>query len=325
MIVYTDTPEQVETVLQSHPGTIPFVKLTSGSVKQYGERSRKELVRVCERHGARAYLGGGITEKRIRDLGMDAMCTLLHRDGITAVEVSSDGVETPVDFASHIRILRNRFDRVLVEIGTKRNELYGGLTPLSTWLEEGKIAREEGADYVILEGGGGGDVGIYHDNKTLRSLLLQYLLDQLSLDPSSTIFEAPETIQQAMLIAYVDPMAFLGNTYPTIHVQLQIAHLRLGAQGNPSFAQARETNGIIMRDIVRELAERAPAVGVDFEDILQSPIFQNAHVRGTESLADMLDLIRSDFDRLVDAHHRARAHEANENPMQRMIRMFLGA
>ena len=158
----------------------------------------KELIQVCQNgdYGIIPYIGGSIIEDAIKDGNLPRVTKYLVGLGIDTVEISdSRGEFAPNVLKQVIRDLKIDFDRVLVEIGNKKD--CACCTDYRDWEAALRLALDEEADEIILEGCGSGDAGIYFSRSGEPGIfLVEYLREKISDGLKRVIIEAPLQDQQ---------------------------------------------------------------------------------------------------------------------------------
>lgn len=144
--------------------------------------------------------------------------------GVTVMEVSN-GLHR-LDPAAKVALVRqlSRDFAVAAEVGDKDP---AAPVVASQWIEEMEADLAAGATWVVAEGRESGTVGIYAEDGTVRSDLIDIVADRIPLD--RVIFESPHKSQQAWFIARVGAGANLGNIAPDDVLPLETLRLGLRA------------------------------------------------------------------------------------------------
>lgn len=191
----------------------------------YVDPAAKERVALCRSAGIICCLGGTLLEICEAQGKVDELAEWASGIGICAVEVSN-GLEAigPARKVELVRRLSAEF-LVLAETGTK-----DGSAPVveADWVAELAADLEAGAQWVVVEGRESGTVGLYHDDGSLRTELVDLIEERIPLD--RVIFEAPRKAQQAWLIHRFGPNVNLGNVPPD--EALAVETLRLGLRAD---------------------------------------------------------------------------------------------
>jgi phosphosulfolactate synthase len=200
----------------------------------YVDPTVKERVALCNAAGVTVSLGGTLLEICEAQGRVDALRRWAACIGIGAIEVS-DGLQaiTPARKAELVRALATDFT-VFAETGAK-----DGHAPVVTeqWLTEMEADLVAGASWVIAEGRESGTVGLYHDDGSVRTELVDAIADRLPVD--RVIFEAPRKSQQTWLIRRLGAGVNLGNV-PLDEV-LALETLRLGLRADTAITEPIST------------------------------------------------------------------------------------
>jgi phosphosulfolactate synthase len=191
----------------------------------YVDPTVKERVALCNAAGVTVSLGGTLLEVCEAQGRVDELRRWATGIGVGAIEVS-DGLQamTPARKTELVRSLASDFT-VLAETGAK-----DGHAPVVTeqWLTEMEADLDAGASWVIAEGRESGTVGLYHDDGSVRTELVDAIAARLPVD--RVIFEAPRKSQQTWLIRRLGAGVNLGNV-PLDEV-LPLETLRLGLRAD---------------------------------------------------------------------------------------------
>jgi phosphosulfolactate synthase len=200
----------------------------------YVDPTVKERVALCNAAGVTVSLGGTLLEICEAQGRVDELRRWAAGIGIGAIEVS-DGLQaiTPARKAELVRALATDFT-VFAETGAK-----DGHAPVVTeqWLTEMEADLVAGASWVIAEGRESGTVGLYHDDGSVRTELVDAIADRLPVD--RVIFEAPRKSQQTWLIRRLGAGVNLGNV-PLDEV-LALETLRLGLRADTAITEPIST------------------------------------------------------------------------------------
>jgi phosphosulfolactate synthase len=196
----------------------------------YIDPTVKERVALCNAAGVTVSLGGTLLEVCEAQGRIDELRRWAAGIGVSAVEVS-DGLQamTPARKTELVRSLATDFT-VLAETGAK-----DGHAPVVTeqWLTEMEADLDAGASWVIAEGRESGTVGLYYDDGSVRTDLVDAIAARLPVD--RVIFEAPRKSQQTWLIRRLGPGVNLGNV-PLDEV-LPLETLRLGLRADTAITE----------------------------------------------------------------------------------------
>lgn len=224
------TPAALQAVLAQTGDFVDVLKVGWGIA--YVDPTIKERAALCTEAGVTVCLGGTLLEicegqGRVEDLRRWAVGV-----GITAVEVS-DGLQamTPARKTELVRSLSSDFI-VFAETGAK-----DGHAPVVTadWLNAMEADLAAGASWVIAEGRESGVVGLYHDDGSVRTDLVEAIADRLPVD--RVIFEVPRKAQQTWFIERFGAGVNLGNIAQDEILPLET--LRLGLRADTALTGAK--------------------------------------------------------------------------------------
>lgn len=264
VIVMDQTLQQIANCLAATSHGIEYVKLYSGS---YADRIDEvpDLVAVCKQYGVIPYIGGGVAEKAIRTGTLARFTTQLARFGIDTIELSNSYGDIPAARAAQeIARVRQDFERVLIEIGSKSSGTYQSI---SEWERDYDVAREADPTAIILEGTGAGRSGIYSSSGRENSVLVSRLLERAGSDASRILVEAPYHIQRQYWINEMFGHSVrLGNIdMSTIELQ-STDRLRLDAMRVEQKEAVRQ-NRQMHQEITQELEEICAEEGIPIDTI----------------------------------------------------------
>ena len=226
--------EMLAAYLASAGPFLDIVKLGWGL--GYVDPQLSERAELCRRRGVLLSAGGTLLEIAAHQHKVAEFADWAHAGGVGAVEVSNGlGLLTVAEKSGIIAGLRDRFV-VLAETGSK--DEHAAADP-AQWADEMVSDLESGATWVIAEGRESGTVGLYHHDGSVRTGLLDAILDRIG--PDRIIFEAPRKAQQAWLIRRIGHDANLGNV--RIEDAMSVETLRLGLRADtftPCYADTAE-------------------------------------------------------------------------------------
>ncbi len=204
-----------------------FVKLGFGTSLITPDVEKKIL--LYHKAGMKVYLGGTLFEAFIARGMFDEYVDLLKSSGITMVEVS-DG---SFDFEhkkklDYIRKLSLDFT-VISEVGSKKKNVV--FSP-DQWVEMMRAELDAGSVRVIAEARETGTVGIYNDDGSVNSGLINSISKHIGFN--NVLWEAPQKSQQAWFILNFGANVNLGNIAPYEIIPLE--SLRLGLRGDTFFS-----------------------------------------------------------------------------------------
>ncbi|HEX3538977.1 MAG TPA: phosphosulfolactate synthase [Acidimicrobiales bacterium] len=190
----------------------------------------------------RACVGGTLLEVAWSQDRVDEFLAWATAAGFPCVEVSRGAVPMPVDEKRDlIRLAGGRFT-VMSEVGAKDPAV---LAAPAEWAEEVRGDLASGAAVVLTEGRESGTVGMFRPDGTVRSELVEALVEVVGL--RSLMFEAPRKDQQAWFINRFGPDVNLANVAP--EDTLGIEALRLGLRADTIGPVARLLGDGRLRDI----------------------------------------------------------------------------
>ncbi|MBT4917015.1 hypothetical protein HN709_00105 [Candidatus Peregrinibacteria bacterium] len=191
-------------------GKIGGVKLPTSLAELLEEKDWKRFQQLCDQYGTQLYLGGGMMDEAIRNGDPFSLVKKLHAAGINTIEISSPWEIDSRKFLEIAKGIREDFDTMLVEIGEKNNYPYS----VQWWIRQLLNAEDTGADAIVLEGAGTGEVGIYHEDQSPQDGLVECICER-SNDATKLIIESPRLIQQEHWIKTFGPNVKLGNLLAT--------------------------------------------------------------------------------------------------------------
>jgi phosphosulfolactate synthase len=152
--------------------------------------------------------------------------------GFPYVEVSRGAVPMPLDEKRDlIRLAQPRFT-VVSEVGAK--DPAASASP-AEWADEVSGDLAAGAARVLTEGRESGTVGLFHEDGSVRSVLVEALVESVGLP--RLVFEAPRRDQQAWFINRFGPEVNLANV--ALDEALGLEALRLGLRADTLDPMAR--------------------------------------------------------------------------------------
>ena len=190
VIAYGQTVRDIEGLLVSAGHGIERVKLFSDYAALRPDLP--EVQQLCASHGVDFYVGGGVLENRTQK---ESLRVVEHMQsmGIDTVEVSNgDGELSMKEFEKLTAKVRGMVGTVLVEIGRKTR---GDQDP-DVWSDEMKMALDNGADRIVLEGSGSGLSGIYDQDGQAKTAFAALLLHRHAAAREKLVVEAPHRQQQ---------------------------------------------------------------------------------------------------------------------------------
>jgi phosphosulfolactate synthase len=117
---------------------------------------------------------------------------------------------------------------VISEVGSK---MAGVIIPNDEWVKMMKNELAAGSIKVIAEAREGGNIGIYNQDHSANTELIDSIVKHLKLE--DVLWEAPLKNQQAWFISLFGANVNLGNIAPTEVIALET--LRVGLRGDTFF------------------------------------------------------------------------------------------
>lgn len=273
VIVVDESVDEVKTLVERCGDSIGELKIASAAVPYLHQTQISEIVRMCIQNGIVPYVGGGITETYVAHNMLYQLTRKLHGLGIDAIEVSTSNLNISEEkFREVARSVRRDFKTVLIEIGEKESAGdrldYGA--PL--WIRDIRRAQDVGADKIIFEGGGYGEVGIFDENGYPRLFLIGRLLWEVKDQLDKVIIEAPERRQHSFLIRKVlGPRIGMGNLYANEGAMIDIAEDRRVAASRQNVGSVNQTRQELM-EIAFDIDQTCTRLGVDPSCFLEKPV-----------------------------------------------------
>ncbi len=212
----------IEAIVASAAHLIDIWKLGWGS--SYVDQGLDAKLEVLGAHGVTACPGGTLLEVAALQGQVDAFLDWAAACAFTHVEVSDGLGRLGDDKAALIARAAKRFV-VIAEVGMKDPDAV--LTP-AEWARQVSTDLASGATWVIAEGRESGTVGMYANDGTVRTDVVDALVDRV--DTNRILFEAPRKDQQAWLINRLGAEVNLANIAP--RDVLGVEALRLGLRAD---------------------------------------------------------------------------------------------
>src|SRR5512133_2459911 len=204
-----------------------FVKLGFGTSVLTPDVEKK--IQAYHKAGMKVYLGGTLFEAFVARGLFNEYVDLLKSAGITMSEVSDGSFEFEhKQKLDYIRKLSKDFT-VISEVGSKKKNVI--FTP-EQWVEMMKAELDAGSVKVIAEARETGTVGIYNDDGSVNSDLINAISEHIGFH--NVLWEAPQKSQQAWFILNFGANVTLGNIEPYEIIPLE--SLRLGLRGDTFFS-----------------------------------------------------------------------------------------
>jgi phosphosulfolactate synthase len=221
------TVTEMQDVLVAQGAWLDLWKLGWGSA--YLDPAVGRKVALLREHEVLACPGGTLLEIAALQ-GRAAECIdWVLASGFACIEVS-DGLALMAPATRTELIRRAACDVVVVaEVGSKRADV----TPTpDDWVRVALDYLAAGASWVVAEGRESGTVGLYEPDGSVRTVLVDRLLDRVG--PERVVFEAPRKDQQAWFVRHVGPDVHLANVSP--RESLGVEALRLGLRADTTLA-----------------------------------------------------------------------------------------
>ena len=185
----------------------------------------KEKINIYQKAGLNPYFGGTMFEAFVARNKFEDYRKFVAECGIEFTEVS-DGV-LPIEHnqkCKYIEILSKELT-VISEVGTK---LKGKEISDESWVSWMESELQAGAYKVIAEARESGNIGIYHEDGSANSSLIENIREHVSDD--KIIWEAPLKNQQVWFIKLLGANVNLGNISNNEIIALE--SLRNGLRGD---------------------------------------------------------------------------------------------
>jgi phosphosulfolactate synthase len=208
---------QQQHILESYSELVDIAKLGTGTA--YINPILKEKISLYQKFGVHVCLGGTLFEKYFQQRKISAYKQLLIDLGLEWVEISSGIIDIPQQQLLEIAVDFQQDFIVVVEVGKKFSQLGN-----ESWLADIQCYLTAGVDYVILEGRGTADAGIYKSNGMLNQLLINEISTKI--DINKLWFETATEKAQVQIIQSFGYNANLSNVNP--HDLIGLEALRVG-------------------------------------------------------------------------------------------------
>jgi len=188
----------------------------------------EEKVKIYKNAGCRPYLGGTLFEAFVIRKMFREFLEFLDEYDIDLVEVSDGSFH--MDHTEKLGYIKKLSEKrtVISEVGSKKKDVI--YTP-GEWVSMMKSELNAGSVKVIAEARESGTIGIYNDDGSVNTFLIDAISEHVNLD--NVIWEAPLKSQQAWFIKHFGPNVSLGNIEPREIIPLE--SLRCGLRGDTFF------------------------------------------------------------------------------------------
>jgi phosphosulfolactate synthase len=203
-----------------------FVKLGFGTsliTPGFGNK-----IKLYKDNGTIPYFGGTLFEAFIIRGMYDDFVSLIKEHGIDLVEISDGSYD--IEHSEKLEYIRrlSKMVTVISEVGSKKKEVV--YTP-DQWVAMMRTELDAGAVKVIAEARESGTTGIYNEDGSINSRIIDAISEHVKLE--NVIWEAPMKSQQAWFIKHFGANVNLGNIAPTEIIPLE--SLRRGLRGDTFF------------------------------------------------------------------------------------------
>jgi len=188
----------------------------------------EKKISMYKKSGVIPYFGGTLFEAFIIRGMFDDFVRLINDNRIELVEVSDGSYD--FDHSEKLEYIRKLSGMVTVisEVGSKKKEVV--YSP-DEWVSMMKSELEAGSVKVIAEARESGTTGIYNDDGSINSRIIDAISEHVKLE--NVIWEAPMKSQQAWFIKHFGANVNLGNISPDEIIPLE--SLRCGLRGDTFF------------------------------------------------------------------------------------------
>lgn len=193
---------QQQQILESYSDLIDLAKLGTGAA--YVNPVLKEKITLYQSFNIPVYLGGTLFEKFYQQDKINTYRDYLLELDLTHVEVSSGILDIPQGILLEIVADFRRDFTVLAEVGKK----FCHACP-TAWIDEIVQFIDAGVSYVVLEGRGSADAGIYNSQGVLERTLIDQIANKTNIN--HLLLEAPTPQSQIQLIQALGTNVNLGN------------------------------------------------------------------------------------------------------------------
>jgi len=203
-----------------------FVKLGFGTALVTPGFEKK--IALYKRSGAIPYFGGTLFEAYLVRGMFSEYVAFLNRCEVDMVEVSDGSYD--FDHSLKLEYISRLAERgtVISEVGSKKKDVV--YSP-DEWVAMMKAELNAGSKKVIAEARESGTIGIYNDDGSINSTIINAIAENVGMD--NVIWEAPMKSQQAWFIKQFGANVNLGNIAPNEIIALET--LRLGLRGDTFF------------------------------------------------------------------------------------------
>lgn len=217
---------EAENLMSVGSELIDFVKLGFGTSMVTPQA--KEKIELYKNAGVIPYLGGTLFEAFVIRGRYKDYLDLMDYFNLNMAEVSDGSYEMPQeDKLKYIKDMSKQYT-VISEVGSKKKDVI--YTP-EEWVSMMASELEAGSLKVIAEARESGTTGIYNNDGSTNTVLVESIAENISLE--NVLWEAPEKSQQAWFIKEFGHNVNLGNIAPNEIISLEA--LRCGLRGDTFF------------------------------------------------------------------------------------------
>jgi phosphosulfolactate synthase len=179
--------------------------------------------------------GGSLFELAIAHGKVPELVAFFKDWGFKLVEVSDGVVDFPrKEKLKYIEMLAKDFT-VLSEVGQKDRRR--ALRAPYQWISQMKEDLSAGAWKVIAEGRESGTIGLFNEDGSVQTALLEEIVSQV--DFNSLIFETPQKDQQVYMVRHFGANVNLGNIPPHDVISLETIRQKLRGDTMPQSVIAK--------------------------------------------------------------------------------------
>lgn len=212
-------------VCKNQGNYIDVVKLGWGTSRLCREDEIISKVRMYKQYGIGVMPGGTLLEIACAQNQEDEFLEKTVKYGFTHIEVSCGTFDLGDRKGDLIRCAANMGFTVFAEVGQKAESWEASIQEL---VASAQADLSSGAAKVILEGRESGTCGIYRKDGSVRTDLVDGLVESVPID--DLIFEAPQKKQQVYFIERFGNSVNLGNI--AVDDVLSLETIRVGLRGD---------------------------------------------------------------------------------------------
>ncbi len=188
----------------------------------------EKKIRLYKEAGLVPYFGGTLFEAFIIRNMFREFVEFIEKNEVDMVEISDGSYD--IDHSDKLRYISELASKrtVISEVGSKKKDVV--YTP-GQWVAMMKSELDAGSVKVIAEARESGTIGIYNDDGSVNSEIIDAISEHVKLE--NVIWEAPMKSQQAWFIKHFGANVNLGNIAPNEIIPLE--SLRLGLRGDTFF------------------------------------------------------------------------------------------